>query len=279
MNCYSNKILIFSLVISLSSAFAMSDRIHLPTNVTLADGQLIDNKTQEPIDLSPEHAMFAFDWDQTLVDASWLQIAKQLVSNPGMVRKLAAIMLLDFSSYLFKKKWTAEALFEDLHEKNSDVAHFILSLGDSSEPIPGMEQIVQQLKQQGYDAAIATNKEWVLFKRVMRNPAVASFMALLPKGVVVWQAPTGNNAIKASTVSKPDIGYYNTFDQEFNPVKKIVIFVDDKLKNFEQIDNGQLQNWIGIQFSNPAAFLQDLQALGIMHDAIQYIGAERATAE
>lgn len=260
------------MALSLCSGLIALDKpadLRLPPNLAWhQDGYIIDAATQEPIKLDPETVSFEWDFDDTLAAPSYLEFASHLLTAKGaqlILYSLAGLLVDNYITQTMRpvKSVTAESYAAAFQDTDPALAAFFLTMGSSINPIPGMENLVEQLKESGYSHYIATNKELMLFEKVYQKPSLQRIFAAIPQALVVCkqQCTPSNPAIKTSEYGKPNQNFFAAFDNAFND-GKMRLFIDDKDKNV--IAASKNNNWISIQFKNYEQLIDILAILSIV---------------
>ncbi len=237
---------------------------------------ILDNKKQILELYNPEKTMFAWDWDETLVEWHYKTLIDTVAKHPLLFSQYNLGYWVSLipgnyfelgNAFKGKNQSSIEDVYYYLNDKKiyPKLSAFLLMLGSMSMPKPIIPIIIKQLKEKGYEQAIATNKHLVLFAYAQKKPGIASFINNFQKILVFNpRSDITSNAIASSAVQKPNTAYYQRFDEIFNKEGKIVIFIDDKKSNFAPIANGELPNWIGIHFVDEKTLIEDLTTLGII---------------
>ena len=239
----------------------------LGRNFDLTEHGLIDNKTHQKINALS--VKFAWDLDDTLMHPNKLNALWKLISanTPIFVGTLAYAYLTDPE---FPEIMQGGA--ERIARKMPILREFILSLANSIQPIPGSLTVVEELNASGHTQYLATNKERLLLHEALdNNPTAQPLFAIISSGLardMQEHAAQPASSIAAdhfayTTYKKPQQGYYQTFEDTYNPEHAPMVFVDDKKVNVQAAVELH-PHWIGIVFENPGQLRRDLIALGIL---------------
>jgi phosphoglycolate phosphatase-like HAD superfamily hydrolase len=271
----------FGIFLAATHQPAGSVTIFMTDNLTLQNQGLVETSTNLPVDSEPETAQFAFDYDDTLAKMSIIKMGKLIASIRGLIAIAELNIEIPRFVYLCMKDMDAFRTFCRYETQYPNAANLLADLENSQHPMPGMIEILDSL--QGFEKNIATNKKHRSFDRLKLNPDVAPVLARIDRyfmvnnTVTMFEVDTADLEKKKPAASwnkeKPDAGYYEFYQETFNPNNKLVIFVDDKLKNIEGAIKAMTQwnannpdkpqrHWIAIHFKSADQLAQDLQDLG-----------------
>lgn len=256
---YSIRLLIASTLVvsSLQAASTASATIIMPTK-----------RPQKAI-LTPNNTIFAFDIHNVLLQRNYTNLAWHLTSWKGLefVSKLAAHKL-GFESELSKKfteirkqDSSAESYINTFKDTDPDLANLFKNLGNDYSPMPTISALLAQLHKQKYPLIIASDIGPTMLEYAREtNPDLFAFF--IQAQVVSYNgASTFIDPVSISPYQKPNILFFELFQQRFNPAgEKTIIFIDDKRKN---VDAAVQAGMIGIVFETVGQLKNDLNSLGI----------------
>lgn len=252
-----NKIVLC--VLTLSNC--MYAKISFPPGITTQD---LKNKKIE----------FAWDIHETLCQKNKGEIAgitlthlPTIIGNIGMVRS-------DIKKIKKENEYAAgEAYAEHFRKKNKPkIAQFIEKIANAYKPTKGIVPLLHELSSKGYTHRLASNigKKHlaILNNRLIQKFKCPLFGHMNGGTIIDYGLPI--HAVRSITKEplsyakqpKPHNDLYKTYNQTYNgDNSKIIIFIDDKIKNIEAANRN---GWIGIHFTTTKKLRIDLQELGIL---------------
>lgn len=179
-----------------------------------------------------------FDIDDVLLENNRLAIMQAVYKHFGAVLKgVTDISLMRKLKGACSEEWKLELAQND----HKEFAQCIEEIGHSKDKIKGMQEIVEQLKAQGFELHIASNMGRDDYRHYSTKfPEL--FGNFDERHVYVVDYERGRERIK-----KPDARYFKNYEAACPTDKTQRLFIDDKLKN------GRASGYMFIQCKNKNA--------------------------
>jgi len=223
--------------------------------------------------ISPDTIEFAWDAHEVLLKPNVPQMVGILLKNASFkVAKMSTLLAYDYARYfLHGHVGSTYRLMSDIYtliKRNpggtGEEYKIILDVYDPSlwsvaeqmaaafYPMPGIEELLQELKHLGYTQRIATNM------------GPNDYKNLAKKYPTLFNNLTGGLTVdfnEKPIIRKPSLDYFNRYYERYNPDhKKTIIFIDDNELN---VKAAQETGMIALVFKNIKQLRTDLKKLGL----------------
>ena len=205
---------------------------------------------------------FIFDMGNVLLDYNPGEIMKQLVRDP---EKFPAVMAATLAS----SQWALldqgiltqeEALAQMIQQApryQREIEEVMARWDETLAPIPGMLELVAQLKKKGYGLHLLSNASLRFYQYAERYPVMALFDSL--------------NISASMKLIKPDPKIYQHVLRERNLIADACLFVDDREDNIQGAQSCGLHTF---QFTSPERFHEFLCSSGFLEQKAPLSEAE-----
>lgn len=217
---------------------------------------------QAPQQYSPENTIIAFDIHGVLVTYDKVGFVWPIIKNFGALRFLLYKGVREHLKKELKKNTPSpESYFLELAKSIPEIKPYIpgfFDIANAHKPIPGMRELLEDLKNAGYELHIFSNIGEFAYHGLKEDDIQAEGLkSRLPELFKYFP----DNKVMTNTL-KPNIAQYNTFEE--NHPKKHIVFIDDRQKNINATEKTAGQRFKGIRFRSPEQVRSELERLGIL---------------
>ena len=268
-------LLLITLINSISTIGFQSKTIFLPHGMSqeMLMKTISEKKAQQNIEIAFDihkvlvHKMKRAQW-QTIWNYSHKSDFFFALFNIPLAMQLGSMALQAIVNFLpwgaaQYKEITSEHLINVLRNADElELAQLFTIIINKQRVDQAMIPILIALKKAGYTLHVASNIGTDIYKKLKEQLEQSgdTIFAYFDHDTHGMEGKTIDYTI--STIQKPDIRYYQEYQDTYDPKhEKLIVFIDDKRIN---ITPATMQGFVGIHFKNAEQLYNDLHMLGIL---------------
>jgi len=156
---------------------------------------------------------------------------------------------------LIKMLWrdaTDEQFYTIFEKRRPQLLPLIIEITNAQKIIPGMDKLIENLSQRGYELHVGSNIGPSRFKQLSED---------FPQVIRHFKKVKFVNPDTVPLIRKPKKQYFTDYLQEHNGQNKQVVFIDDQKRN---VDAANALGITAILCKSPAQLQKQLKELGIL---------------
>lgn len=199
--------------------------------------------------MNTQENIIAFDLHGVIFTVDWLLVWRTFWRYPHKLRLIACgfhVPLIWHGLRLLFDNATDVEVYALFNKYCPNLLPFIIDITNVHKPIPASVEILQQLKDRGYELHILSNVGPNRLKKLQdRYPAV---IGLFDKMLI-------NNGDPKNLIKKPQKGFYELYLHKFGLQPQNVLFIDNKKTN---VRVARELGFSGIHFKNSKQLSSEL---------------------
>ena len=202
-----------------------------------------------------DNTIILFDLHDVIFTFDVKKVVKILWNTKQKWNIFTTIFHLEFLWQLLKMLWhdaTDEEFYTIFEKRRPQLLPLIIEITNAQKIIPGMDKLIENLSQRGYELHVGSNIGPSRFKQLSVD--FPQIMHHFKKAKIVQ--PQTNPLIR-----KPSEQYFIEYLKEHNGQNKQVVFIDDQKRN---VDAANALGITAIVCKSPAQLQKQLKELGII---------------
>ena len=202
-----------------------------------------------------DNTILLFDLHDVIFTFDYKKVAKILWNSKDKWKIFTILFHPFFILQLIKMAWhdaTDEEFYAIFEKRRPQLLPLIINITNAQKIIPGMDKLIENLAQRGYELHVGSNIGPSRFKQLS-----ADFPHIMPHFKKVKIVQPGTHPL----IRKPTEQFFTEYVQEHNGENKQIVFIDDQKKN---VDAAQKLGITSILCKSPKQLQNQLKKLGIL---------------